>query len=86
MQTALDFQLVCRYTSRVAVEELIEKQPDGELRYVPVPLHTPKGMLESTATGDWQELLIGVLLLVAALCAAIRLTCRKQLEVCGFSG
>jgi len=66
LETALDFQLVCQYTSRVAVEELIEKQPDGELRYVPVPLHTPNGMLESTATNDWLQLLIGAMLLMAA--------------------
>jgi len=66
LQTALDFQLVCRYTARVAVEELIEKLPDGVLRYVPVPLHTPRGMLEGTASGDWQQLLIGALLLMAA--------------------
>lgn len=76
LDTALEFQLVCKYTSRVAVEELIEKQPDGKLRYVPVPLHTPKGMLESTAMNDVEHLLTGLgLLIVAAmlLLAAVRL-------------
>jgi len=66
LQTALDFQLVCRCTSRVAVEELIEKLPDGKLRYVPVPLHTARGMLEGTATDDRVQLLIGALLLTVA--------------------
>lgn len=66
VQTALDFQLVCKYTSRVAVEELIERLPDNTLRYLPVPLHTPHGALESTATGDVAQMLAGALLLLAA--------------------
>jgi len=83
LQTALDFQLVCRYTSRVAVEELIEKDPDGKLRYVPVPLHTPAGALESTATSDWLHMLAGLLLLSAvfALMPAARAMKNRGISV-----
>ena len=75
VRNALDFQLVCQYTSRVAVEELIERLPDNTIRYVPVPLHTPHGVLESTATGDFAQLLAGgcLLLLAAGLFVSARL-------------
>ena len=74
LQTALDYQLVCKYTSRVAVEEVIEKHPDGELRYVPVPLHTRHGALESTATNDVAQMLGGAVLMLVSvvLFASIR--------------
>lgn len=62
LQSALDYQLVTRRTSRVAVEELVEKLSDGTLRYVPVPLHTA-GKLESTATDDLALLISGCCLL-----------------------
>ncbi len=41
--TALTHQLVSKFTSRVAVEERIDKKPDGSLVTVKVPASLPKG-------------------------------------------
>jgi hypothetical protein len=45
-------------------------------------LHTPRGVLESTATDDWQQLLIGSLLLTAAFVLLAAATNYRGSPVC----
>jgi Ca-activated chloride channel family protein len=70
LATALEYQLVTKYTSRVAVEERVEEQPDGSLVTVKVPAPLPKGWsmraFESTATTDPLWLAIGAALVLVA--------------------
>jgi Ca-activated chloride channel homolog len=77
VQTALDYQLVTAFTSRVAVEEQITRAPDGTLATVNVPTMLPRGWTTSaffaTATDDSLRIIlgfaamgVGVLLLFAA--------------------
>ncbi|MGI8437363.1 MAG: VIT domain-containing protein [Chthoniobacterales bacterium] len=72
VKTALDYQLVTAFTSRVAVEEQITRAPDGAVTSVKVPTMLPRGWNPSaffaTATSDPLRLVIGfVVLSVGAL-------------------
>jgi len=66
LMTALAYQLVTPLTSRVAVEEVVSRAPDGSLLSVRVPVAPPKGwnMFQSTATQDVALALFGVTCLV----------------------
>jgi len=66
LMTALTYQLVTRYTSRVAVEEKISRNPDGTLHSVKVPVAHPKGwnMFNATATNDTVLFLAGMMCLL----------------------
>jgi Ca-activated chloride channel family protein len=70
LATALEYQLVTKYTSRVAVEERVEKQPDGSLVTVKVPAPLPKGWtmhgFAATATTDPLWWAVGTALILAA--------------------
>ncbi|MEM9480876.1 MAG: VIT domain-containing protein [Verrucomicrobiota bacterium] len=70
-QVSLDHQLVSEYTSRVAVEERIVRQPDGELVSVPVPNEFPNGwnadQFFGTATNETLRLAIAAALLLFAI-------------------
>jgi len=63
--TALQHQLVTPFTSRVAVEERVVRNPDGSLQTVNVPTPPPAGwaMFAPTASADPWLLLAGALLL-----------------------
>jgi Ca-activated chloride channel family protein len=67
LMTALSYQLVTRYTSRVAVEEKVSRAPDGSLLSVKVPVAPPKGwnMFNATATQDTALALLGAVCLLA---------------------
>jgi len=66
-QVALKYQLVSKYTSRVAVEERVVVE-DGELISVKVPVPSPKGWkLHATATQDTLWLLIGFGTIISAM-------------------
>jgi Ca-activated chloride channel family protein len=67
LMTALSYQLVTPYTSRVAVEEQVSRAPDGTLLSVKVPVAPPKGwnMFNATATQDTALALFGVACLLA---------------------
>jgi Ca-activated chloride channel family protein len=66
IRTALNYQLVSRYTSRVAIEERVVVE-NGDLVSVKVPVPAPKGWtLYSTATSDPLRLLTGFAALLAA--------------------
>jgi len=67
LETALSYQLVTRYTSRVAVEEKVSRSPDGELLSVRVPVAPPKGwnMFNATATQDTALAVAGLVCLLA---------------------
>jgi len=73
LQIALDHQLVSQYTSRVAVEYELkqEKQSDGKLKTVKVPVHLPKGwdpsVFYGTATNNYLMLLIGFVMIVLVI-------------------
>lgn len=65
---SLKYQLVSKYTSRVAVEEKVEQTPDGTLATVNVPVPLPRGWSASgfvpTATNDPLLLAVGVALVL----------------------
>ena len=67
LMTALSYQLVTRYTSRVAVEEKVSRAPDGTLLSVRVPTAPPKGwnMFNATATQDTAMAIVGAICLLA---------------------
>jgi hypothetical protein len=71
VQTALTYQLVTAFTSRVAVEEQITRAPDGTLASVRVPTTLPKGWSASaffpTATNDTIQLLVGMIAMAFGL-------------------
>ena len=68
VQTAMTYQLVTEFTSRIAVEEQITRAPDGTLATVRVPTMLPKGWNASsffpTATSDTVQLLMGFLVML----------------------
>ena len=74
LATALEHQLVSKYTSRVAVEERVERKPDGSLVSVKVPTPLPRGWNPAkfcaTATDDWLWLAVAAILLLAG-CALL---------------
>lgn len=63
----LQYQLVTQFTSRVAVEERLEKQPDGSLISVRVPIMRRANGLPATATNDFNMLLLAALLIAIAV-------------------
>lgn len=63
----LKYQLVTPFTSRVAVEERLEKQPDGSLVSVRVPILARANTLAATASSDFDELLLAILLVALAI-------------------
>ena len=67
---SLKHQLVSEYTSRVAVEERLVRNPRGELVSVPVPNEFPEGRVASTffgtATSDTLRLVLAAMLLLFA--------------------
>jgi Ca-activated chloride channel family protein len=69
VEEALRYQLVSKFTSRVAVEEKIERRPEGTLVSVPVRVPLPRGWdpgaFHPTATGDPALLAAGLLLLLS---------------------
>jgi len=73
LQVALEHQLVSQYTSRVAVEYKMkqEKQPDGTLKIVKVPVNLPKGwdpsVFYGTATNNYLILLIGFAMILIVI-------------------
>ena len=74
LSVALKQQLICRYTARVAVEEHIEKSPDGSLTTVEVPRDVPRGWngFGSTASLDYTFLSVSALCAMAALFFAFK--------------
>jgi Ca-activated chloride channel family protein len=71
--TALEHQLITQFTSRVAVEERVSRNPADKLRSGKVPLPLPRGwdpsQFVATATSDAARLLAALgLVLLAALC------------------
>ena len=75
---ALRYQLLSRFTARVAVEERVERQPDGERVTVRVPTELPRGWNPSsfyaTATQEtaWLLSAAGLLSLGALSALAVR--------------
>jgi Ca-activated chloride channel family protein len=71
VRAALEYQLVTEFTSRVAVEEMITRQPDGRLATVNVPTMLPRGWNPSaffrTATNDPLLLLLGLAAMAGGL-------------------
>ena len=73
VETALEHQLVTKFTSRVAVEEKVveETLPDGSLTTVKVQVPLPKGwdpaQFHATATDDTLLLLSAVSMLLTGL-------------------
>ncbi len=63
----LQYQLVTQFTSRVAVEERLEKQADGSLVSVRVPVMRRANALPATATNDFNMLLLACLLIAIAV-------------------
>lgn len=70
LDTALTYQLVSKFTSRVAVEERVERR-DGKLVMVPVKVPLPRGWSPGaffpTATSDWAFLALGLLMVLAGM-------------------
>ncbi|MDD3627544.1 MAG: marine proteobacterial sortase target protein [bacterium] len=70
IQIALEYQLVTNYTSRVAVEEKISRDPNGNLVSVKVPVELPKGWNPnawypgSTATNDVRNFIVGFAIII----------------------
>jgi Ca-activated chloride channel family protein len=75
VDAALRYQLVSRFTSRVAVEERIQRAPDGALVTVPVRVPLPRGWNPGaffpTATNDRALLAAGLVLMLAGGGAAL---------------
>ncbi|HJT81774.1 MAG TPA: VIT domain-containing protein [Chthoniobacterales bacterium] len=71
VQTAMTYQLVTAFTSRIAIEEQITRAPDGSLASVRVPTMLPKGWSSSaffpTATNDTIKLVIGLFAILFGL-------------------
>jgi len=71
VRTALDYQLVTEFTSRVAIEERVTREPDGKLTRAAVPTMLPRGWNPSsffaTATNDPLHLALGMIAWVAAI-------------------
>jgi Ca-activated chloride channel family protein len=69
LATALDYQLLCKFTARVAVEEKVERYPDGSLKTVNVPVPVPNGWtgFAATATTDPVKALCACLIAAAGL-------------------
>jgi Ca-activated chloride channel family protein len=66
IQTALKYQLISQFTSRVAVEEKVIVE-EGELLTVHVPVNSPNGWrLHATATQDTLLLVLGCALCLSA--------------------
>ena len=78
LEVALKHQLVSRYTSLVAVEEIIERLPHEKLQSGQVPNVVPKGQVRypGTSTGARLSILFGLAALL--LLVAVRLRRRKQ--------
>jgi len=76
VEAGLRYQLLSRFTSRVAVEERVERAPDGRLVTVPVKVPLPRGWKPGaffpTATNDWFFLLAGMLLMLSGSFLALR--------------
>ncbi|MCP4157298.1 MAG: marine proteobacterial sortase target protein [bacterium] len=68
---SLGFQILSKYTARVAVEEIVSRDPAGQLKTVKVPVPLPRGWqppkLNPTATNELVLFLIGLALLLLAL-------------------
>ncbi len=66
LETALRHQLISAFTSRVAVEDVVVRNPDGELATVDAPNVTPRGqglpLLSATATQDRALCVLGCLI------------------------
>jgi Ca-activated chloride channel family protein len=75
VEVALAYQLVTQFTSRVAVEEVVARQPDGTLVSTRVPAPVPRGWsMGSTATMDPLLSVIGAMMLgMALVLPAVRL-------------
>ncbi|HEX5176529.1 MAG TPA: VIT domain-containing protein [Chthoniobacteraceae bacterium] len=71
VKTALEYQLVTEFTSRVAVEEQITRAPDGRLARAAVPTMLPRGWNPAgffrTATNDPLQLTLGMIAWVAGI-------------------
>lgn len=80
LDIALRHQLVTKYTSRVAVEEKVERKPDGTLVSVNVPTELPEGWnpksFFSTASNNPLLLLLGSIAVFIAL--LIQIIVRKK--------
>ena len=80
-KVALEHQLVSKYTSRIAVEEIISRDPNGLLVSVKVPVKLPRGWDKNywypTATDDYLKALIGIFLIFIAVMINLL---RKKLE------
>jgi hypothetical protein len=67
IDVSIKHQLMSKFTSRVAVEEIIRENPHGELITTKVPTNLPKGWTTEaffpTATNDPLLVLIAVILL-----------------------
>lgn len=65
LATALRYQLISDFTSRVVVEERLETQPDGTLHTVKVPVPPPRGWtmygMQATATQDLAWVVLGAI-------------------------
>jgi hypothetical protein len=75
VDAALRYQLVSRFTSRVAVEQRVKRGPDGTLVTVPVRAPLPRGWNPAaffpTATNDWALLAAGLVLMLGGAGAAL---------------
>lgn len=84
LDIALTHQLVTKYTSRVAVEQKIERKPDGTLVSVNVPVELPNGWDSSsffpTATNDPLLLLIGGITMLLGLSGLLTQLRRRKLS------
>ncbi|NIM17409.1 MAG: marine proteobacterial sortase target protein [Candidatus Aminicenantes bacterium] len=71
IDVSLHHQVLSKFTARVAVEERITRNPDGELDTVKVNVPLPKGWdpakFHATASDMFLWLIVGVLLIAAAL-------------------
>lgn len=75
IKTALKYELVSKFTSRIAVEERVVVE-DGDFVTVKVPVPSPKGWrLHATATNETLQLLIGLVVLLGAF------VCRRAARV-----
>ena len=79
LMTALSYQLVTPFTSRVAVEEIVSRTADGSLQSVRVPVAPAKGwtMFNATATQDVALLLAGAVCLAIAMGMGVVLRLRR---------
>lgn len=84
IEIGLKYQLVTKFTSRVAVEEKIEKKPNGELVTVKVPTKLPRGWSENywygTATNDYRDFVIGLFLIFTGFAIWSNYKRRRKIE------